>query len=497
MVASIRDISSRRDLQQKLRETADFNTATLASLQDHIAVVSPNGHILSVNRAWTQFAHNNGAGPDLAIGEGIDYFDACRSAAAQGSESAREALAGIQSVLDGTRSSFSAEYACDSPETERWFVMTVLALQSSGGGVIISHTDITRRKTAEHRLQNALDEVKSLKDRLRMENTYLQEEIQRTHNFEEIVGTSDELKLTLQKVEHVSPTDANTIILGETGTGKELIARAIHDRSERRNHPLVKVNCAALPGTLIESELFGHIKGAFTGAGADRTGRFELADGGTLFLDEVGELPLELQSKLLRVLQDGEFERLGSPVTQKVDVRVIAATNRDLSKAMNEGTFRADLYYRLAVFPVEVPPLRVRRRDIPLLVWHFIEKKQTTLSRKIERIPDPAMDALMQYDWPGNIRELENVVERAMILSPGSTLVLDDLFLLPAEQRRSRNPRQSLEEIERTQISEILEECHWKIKGDGNAAERLGLKPSTLRYRMNRLGIERPPKRPR
>jgi transcriptional regulator with GAF, ATPase, and Fis domain len=279
--------------------------------------------------------------------------------------------------------------------------------------------------------------------------------------------------------------------LGETGTGKELLARAIHHRSRRKDRPLVKVNLAALPSSLIESELFGHVKGAFTGAVSDKVGRFELADGGTLFLDEIGELDPELQTKLLRVLQEGEFERIGSAATIRVDVRVVTATNRDLHGAMQQGKFRPDLYYRLAVFPIEVPPLRLRRDDIPLLVWHFVTKKQVRLGRSIAQIPSTVMNALVAYDWPGNVRELENVIERAMILSPGPTLLLEE-SLGCARSRPSSAPSHGPGGADRTRIVGVLDDCHWRVKGDGNAAERLGLKPSTLRYRMKRLGIRRP-----
>jgi transcriptional regulator with GAF, ATPase, and Fis domain len=260
---------------------------------------------------------------------------------------------------------------------------------------------------------------------------------------------------------------------------------------------LVKVNCAAIPTALIESDLFGHVKGAFTGALADKLGRFHLADGGTLFLDEIGELDLDLQSKLLRVLQEGEFEQVGSHDTTKVDVRIVAATNRDLHAAVREGAFRPDLYYRLAVFPIEVPPLRLRRDDIPLLVWHFITQKNAGLGKAIADVPRTAMETLVDYDWPGNVRELENVVERAMILSAGSSLVLDDMLEVPGPAGRPLRSSASLEEVDRTHIVAVLEQCGWTVKGPGQAAERLGLAPSTLRYRMKKLGIQRPPRRPR
>jgi formate hydrogenlyase transcriptional activator len=357
--------------------------------------------------------------------------------------------------------------------------------------VIATVEDVTDRKQAEAELRGALKEVDRLSDQLRAENVYLQEELASSQGFDEIVGESVPLRITLSKIEHVADTDASVLLLGETGTGKELLARAIHNRSSRKERPLVKVNLAALPASLIESELFGHVRGAFTGAIADKIGRFELADGGTLFLDEIGELNPELQTKLLRVLQEGEFERIGSGKTLRVDVRVVAATNRNLQQAMGENKFRPDLYYRLAVFPIEAPPLRLRREDIPLLVWHFISKKQVRLGKAITSVPASVMNTLVEYDWPGNVRELENVVERAMILSSGSTLVLEG-FSRPTWPSVPKPQSASPPAIERERIVGVLNECRWKIKGAGNAAERLGLKPSTLRYRMKVLQIERP-----
>ncbi|MGM0487555.1 MAG: sigma 54-interacting transcriptional regulator [Planctomycetota bacterium] len=357
--------------------------------------------------------------------------------------------------------------------------------------------DITEQHAADQKLRNALEKVEELKDRLRAENTYLQEEIKGSHGFDEIVGESEPLRVTLTRIEHVAKTDASVLLLGETGTGKELFARTVHNLSSRNDHPLVKVNCAALPSSLIESELFGHVKGAFTGAVSDKVGRFELADGGTLFLDEIGELDPKLQTKLLHVLQEGEFEKIGSAETLKVDVRVIAATNRDLGRSVEEGAFRPDLYYRLAVFPIEIPPLRQRRGDIPMLAWHFLMKKRARLGKPIDTIPPDVLTELMQYDWPGNIRELENVIERAMILSAGPALQLSESLEVPSKHRVAAGSSSSLEEIDRTHIIDVLRECDWKVKGTNNAADRLGLTPSTLRYRMRKLGIERPPRRPR
>jgi transcriptional regulator with GAF, ATPase, and Fis domain len=343
----------------------------------------------------------------------------------------------------------------------------------------------------ERALARSLEEISRLNQRLMAENTYLREEIQGEHGWADVVGSSAVLRRVLAKAESVASTDSTVLIVGETGTGKELIARAIHERSPRRHRTLVKVNCAALPAGLVESELFGHEKGAFTGAVLPRQGRFEVADGGTILLDEVGELPLETQPKLLRVLQDGEFERLGSTRTRKVDARVIAATNRDLQAEVAAGRFRADLFYRLCVFPVVVPPLRERPEDIPALVWHSIGRRHARLRRQIDAIPKETMQALQAYHWPGNIRELENVIERAMILSPGGTLIVDESVgvTLPPP---AVPPASDLDAVQRQHIESILAACQWRIEGAGNAADRLGLNPSTLRFRMRKLGIVRP-----
>ena len=356
-------------------------------------------------------------------------------------------------------------------------------------GAVVVFRDITERKRAEQDLRLALTEVQRLKDQLEAENVYLQEEIKLNHNFEEILGRSAPLRKVLHQVEQVASTDAMVLILGETGTGKELFARSIHDLSPRKQRPLVKVNCAALPATLIESELFGHEKGSFTGAIARKIGRFELAHGGTIFLDEIGELPLDLQAKLLRVLQEGEFERLGSSQTVKVDVRVIAATNRDLMKMVNEGEFRDDLYYRLSVFPLSLPALRNRNKDIPLLVQWFVNRFTKKLGKRIDLIPQDVMDSLQSYAWPGNIRELENVIERAVILTSGSSLVIQDLAG-PGQTSRSSEPI-TLENMEKAHITQMLEQTNWLISGDRGAAAILGLHPNTLRSRMQKLGIKR------
>jgi formate hydrogenlyase transcriptional activator len=344
-------------------------------------------------------------------------------------------------------------------------------------------------------VENALDyhHITESRERLAEERLYLKEEIRTEHNFEEIVGQSTALKQALKQVETVAPTNSTVLILGETGTGKELIARAIHNLSSRRDQAFVKVNCAAIPLGLLESELFGHEKGAFTGAIARKVGRFELAHLGTLFLDEVGDIPLELQPKLLRVLQEQEFERLGSTRTTHVDARLVAATSRDLNQMAAHNEFRSDLYYRLNVFPIAVPPLRERPEDIPLLARHFVEKYAALMSRKIETIPSEVMEALIRYHWPGNIRELQNFMERATILSPGKVLRAP-LPELKQPIEEGHPPTGTLQDVERNHILQALEETKWVIGGPRGAAKRLGLPRTSLVYKMQKLGISRPGK---
>jgi formate hydrogenlyase transcriptional activator len=353
-------------------------------------------------------------------------------------------------------------------------------------------------------VENALafGQIRELKDKLAQEKLYLEDEIRSEMNFAQIVGKSASLRRVLKHVETVAPTDSTVLIYGDTGTGKELIARAIHDLSPRRSKPFVKLNCAAIPMGLLESELFGHEKGAFTGAIAQRIGRFEVANGGTIFLDEIGEIPLELQTKLLRVLQEREFERLGSSRTLRTDARLIAATNRDLEAMVAEQKFRSDLFFRLNVFPVHVPPLRERQGDIPLLVRHFTQQFSRRMNRVIETIPSAAMDALCRYHWPGNIRELQNVIERAVIISSGPVLSVDVTDLKfpkagPPEEKPSA-PKSTngalhdvLEETERQQILKALKECNWVVAGPNGAAAHLAMKRSTLQLRMQKLGITR------
>lgn len=352
---------------------------------------------------------------------------------------------------------------------------------------------VAARQEAEKKQKNAeaaLLEIQELKNLLEAERAYLQDEIKLENDHEKIIGQSDALKYVLFKVEQIAGSNTTVLLLGETGTGKELVARAVHDLSLRKNRGLIKVNCATLPANLIESELFGHEKGSFTGSQSRHLGRFEVAHGATIFLDEIGELPLELQAKLLRVIQDGEFERLGSSHTIKVDTRVIAATNRNLEVEVQEGRFREDLWYRLNIFPITLPPLRDRLDDIPLLVDFFVKKIAKRMGKTIEIIPMSVMAALQNYHWPGNIRELENVLERAVINSSGPKLRLVDELKKPFKYLRQS--AKTLDSVEREHILRVLEETRWKVSGKDSASEILGLDRSTLRARMAKLKIERP-----
>jgi transcriptional regulator with GAF, ATPase, and Fis domain len=346
------------------------------------------------------------------------------------------------------------------------------------------------RRDAELALETSLRKIAALKEQLQQENVYLREEARLASRHGDIIGDSAALQSVLIKAEQVAPTDSTVLILGETGTGKELLAAAIHDMSTRKERLMVKVNCAALPSSLVEAELFGREKGAYTGALSRELGRFEIADESTILLDEIAELPLELQSKLLRVLEDGEFERLGSSTTRKVNVRVLAATNRDLAQAVADKEFREDLYYRLNVFPIELPPLHDRAEDIPQLVWAFVQEFSEMMGKTIDTIPRATMNALKTYSWPGNVRELRNVIERAMIVSPGPRLDVEVPRISGSGSDTASSDR--LADIERDHIQSVLNSTAWRIRGEGAAAERLGLKPTTLEARMKKLGIERP-----
>lgn len=352
-------------------------------------------------------------------------------------------------------------------------------------------TDVTEQHRTDSALKDALNQVRELSLRLEDENVYLKAEVAAVSPLSDIVGDSPGLQSVLQGVAQVAPTSATVLILGESGVGKESLAKAIHERSERSAGPFVKLNCAAIPANLVESELFGHEKGAFTGANARRKGRFELASGGTLFLDEVGELPLDTQAKLLRILQEHEFERVGGSCTVRADVRIIAATNRELSVMVAEGSFRADLYYRINVFPVWVPPLRDRRADIPDLVGHFVRKFAAAYGKSITGLSSRAIERITRYDWPGNIRELQNVIERAVIVSTTEVLEIAPLGDSPNVPARG-GLLSKLVDVERQHISQTLTDCEWIIEGSNGAAEQLGLAPATLRSKMKKLGISRP-----
>jgi transcriptional regulator with GAF, ATPase, and Fis domain len=391
----------------------------------------------------------------------------------------------------------------ESSQVERTFQGRQLLMTRSGviengklQSVWTTARDITALKQAEaevlrlnEELKSHLEQVTALKARLEQDNAYLLDEIRSEHNLGEMVGASPKFRELIERIQLVASTSATVMITGETGTGKELVARAIHNLSPRSSRPLVKVNCAAISAGLVESELFGHVKGAFTGATERRVGRFEYADGGTLFLDEVTELPLEIQAKLLRVLQEQEFEPVGSNHSVKVDVRLLAATNRNLADLVQEGRLRMDLYYRLLVVPVEVAPLRERRGDIPLLASHFVRRVSRQFGRHVERISERMLHELVAYDWPGNIRELENFLARAIVLCPGDTL---DMPLLAAESGAPAAHSRSLEETERKHIESVLASMGWVIEGPQGAAAILKMNPSTLRSRMRRLGIRRP-----
>jgi formate hydrogenlyase transcriptional activator len=346
---------------------------------------------------------------------------------------------------------------------------------------------LARRRTDEE-LRNALAEVKALRDRLRDENAYLRREVSTLQGRSLVVGKSQAIDAALRQAGQVAPTAATVLLTGETGTGKELFATHIHDLSPRRDRVMVRVNCAAIPSALIESELFGREKGAYTGALASQAGRFEIADKSTLFLDEIGDLPLDVQIKLLRVLQERQIERLGSSRPIKVDLRIIAATNRDLEQAIAQGTFREELYYRLNVFPIRVPPLRERPEDLPLLVWSFVDELCKSFGKQVDSISKENMLALQRYPWPGNVRELRNVVERAVIVATGPKLTID----LPKPSNTAQRQSIALVDIEREHIRAVLSRVNWRVRGGGGGAELLGMKASTLESRMAKLGIQRP-----
>jgi len=431
-------------------------------------------------------------------------------------------LKAFQHVQIDDVESLADEFGVDRANLERYGLRSLLILPMVVGGETVGGITFGRLKVREgwteqdvsdlkvfaelfanfvlrlksrRALDNAMQQLQQATERLAAENVYLREEIDLTHGFDDIVGQSTSVLRSLQLVEQVAPTRTPVLIVGETGTGKELVARAIHELSDRFDRPLVKVNCAALPANLIESELFGHEKGAFTGADGAKRGRFDLANGSTLFLDEIGEIPIELQAKLLRVLQEGEFDRLGGTGTIKVDVRIVVATNRDLSKAVQDGEFRSDLYYRINTFPIEMPALRDRGDDIQLLAEHFVNVHAARLGRDVREISSAMMNQLQRYRWPGNVRELEGIVQRALISSSGPVLNLAESLVTESHDKAETPATSSVSDlklVEREHIVAVLEDADWKISGGAGAAAKLGIPPSTLRSKMKKLGIARP-----
>ncbi|MBV6823434.1 sigma 54-interacting transcriptional regulator [Pseudomonas sp. PD9R] len=482
-----------RNILNLFQESERDNQLLLSSVGDGIYSINSDGLATFVNPAGARML---GWEPQDMIGKNIHRIH--HHTHADGSHYPVEECPIYKAVRDGVVHEGRQEvfWRRDGSSFPVEFTSTPVISDGRIVGAVVVFRDITERRSTETQLQNALDELKVLKERLEEQNAYLQEEIHIEHNFREIVGQSDPIKKIIKQIDVVAPTDASVLINGESGTGKELIARAIHQASRRNASPLIRVNCAAIPAELFESEFFGHIRGAFTGAVRDRVGRFELADGGTLFLDEIGEIPLELQSKLLRVLQEGQFERVGEERTRKVDVRIIAATNRDLRQEVAVKHFREDLYFRLNVFPIQSPALRERPMDIAPLAAHFLKQTGKRLNMSGRRLRNSDIERLQNYSWPGNIRELQNVIERALITSNGADLNLD----LPDEPKNTVTLQPSpssmimtdaqIRELERNNMQAALKAADGKLFGKSGAAELLGLKPTTLASRFKRLEIK-------
>lgn len=462
-------------LKSRLQESEERLSRIVASAMDAIVTLNSEGLITLFNHAAERLFR---CAETEALGQPFARFlsEGCRQLVADYLQQGRHA---------------------GRTQAARWLPEGQSAVRADGE-VFPIETTISRAEANGQALYTVIlrdvgerQKIEAEHNRLKGLNLYLQEELRVAQDVEELVGASQGLREVMVRVQQVAGTDATVLITGETGTGKELIARAIHALSRRKDKVMVKLNCAAIAAGLVESELFGHEKGAFTGAVTRKIGRFELADGGTLFLDEIGELSLDLQAKLLRVLQEGEFERVGGTRTFKVDVRIITATNRNLAQSVQQGEFRPDLFYRLNVFPIPLPPLRERKEDLPLLVEHFVRRYGARYGKPIETVPESAMAALYHYAWPGNVRELQHVVERAVILTQGPVLTFDDCLKDSRSVAAPSAPLETLEEIERTHILRVLDNTGWRVSGKAGAAEVLGLKPTTLESRMKRLGISR------
>jgi PAS domain S-box-containing protein len=478
----VQDVTEREEALQAVRLSEERLRAYMDHSPSHIYMKDAELRHLFANRALLD-----------VFGLSLDEFARTSTSNFFSPEVTEMVEAGDRKVLEGSSRVEVTDLHTEVDGEERWWHDVKFPITDASGGLIVGGiaTDITHLKAVETELRQALADNERLRELLEAENLYLREQVELQHVHGEIVAQSDAIKGALREAEQVAPTDSTVLLLGETGTGKELLAHAIHRMSGRSANPLVTVNCAALPSTLIESELFGREKGAYTGALSRQVGRFEIAHGSTIFLDEIGDLPQELQVKLLRVLQEGHFERLGSSNTITVDVRVIAATNRDLPQAVKEGRFREDLYYRLNVFPITVPRLRDRRDDIPPLVWSFVQEFAAAQGKTIDTVPRRTMEALQGYPWPGNVRELRNVIERAVILSDGQTLNAT----VPGAAKTPVAAGLSMDEVQRSHILQVMEQTGWRVRGVGGAAELLGMKPTTLENRMKKLGIEKPARR--
>ena len=492
----LRTVALYHELSEEAR--ADFKYRTLyRSTPAMLHTVDGDGLIVTVTDHWLQ---KMGYRRDEVIGRPItDFF----------SQRDRDAYAGekLQTLISEGDFNNLERQVVTRDGTVLDLVMSAISHRDANGRVdrmLVASKDLTERRRAERELRRTLAENARLREELEHERDYLREEVSVGMNFGRIIGTSPALRQMLGRIEAVAQTPASVLLQGESGVGKELVATAIHLQSPRADGPLVKVNCASIPKELFESEFFGHVKGAFTGAHRDRIGRFQLADGGTIFLDEVGEIPLELQGKLLRVLQESEFERVGDDVTRSVDVRVIAATNRNLEQSIVDGEFREDLFYRLSVFPIDVPPLRERGDDIVQLAQHFLEQTCKDFGRDVLTLTQSQAANLRAYDWPGNVRELKNVIERAVILSSGKVLRLDrSMPMLRGDAEEDAAPETTagvltesdMLEFQKRNIERALEQSNWKVSGAGGAAEQLGIKPTTLADRMRKFGLVRPASR--